>query len=297
MAAEVAQRWRDGRDGFVLDLERGVFDPRGFEVVHTRAHAEGQAFVRRHHYSRKAKGGGQLFEIRRGADLVGVAIYSQPGGAAVLPAWFPGHEKTSLELSRLVLLDEVPFNAETWMLARTRETLWREGYTGVVSFSDPMPRELRAGGFILAGHVGTAYAASSALYTGQTSRETQWLFGDGTVYPARCRTKIRAYAAGAPPARCQGWRYAVDALLAQGAAPFTFAPGDPAAAVWCDAALAQLARRRIHPGQHRYLWARRGAARRDLERHLAKMGAPRLPYPKLSPEIIAAKLAMGGGRA
>lgn len=295
--AEVAQRWRDGRDGFVLDLERGVFDPRGFEVVPVRAHAEGQAFVRQHHYSRAWKGGGIVFELRRGPDLVGVALYSQPGGAAVLPAWFPGHEKTALELSRLVLLDEVSFNAETYMLARTREVLWREGYTGVVSFSDPMPRERGDGSFLFAGHVGTTYAAASAIYTGQTSQETQWLFADGTVFPARCRTKIRAYAAGKPPARRQGWRYAVGALLAQGADPFTFAPGDHAAAVWCDVALARFARRRRHPGQHRYLWARRGAARRDLERHLAKVGAASLPYPKVSPEIIAAKLIMRGGRS
>lgn len=288
----IASRWRDGRDGFVLDLDRGIFDPRGYEVVHAKKHGDAHAFVHDHHYAGTSKGGGVVFELRRGPLLVGVAIYSQPGGVAVLPAWFPGHEKTSLELSRLVLLDEVPFNAETWMLARTREVLWREGYTGVVSFSDPMPRDLADGDFIFPGHVGTTYGAASAIYTGTTGTETQWLFDDGTVFPLRCRTKIRAYAAGKPDRVCGGWRYSVKALVAHGAPPFTFAPGDEAAAAWCDQALGKFARRRIHPGQHRYLWAKKGGARRDLERHLDKLGVKPLPYPTVPPEIVAAKLRM-----
>jgi hypothetical protein len=295
--ADVALRWDHGRDGFLLDLDRGLFDPSSHEVVHVRAHAEARAFVGTHHYSGTWKGGGQVFELRRRAKLVGVAVYSQPGGPAVLARWFPGHEKEALELSRLVLLDDVLFNAETWFLARTRELLWRLGYLGVISFSDPAPRDLAGGGFVFPGHVGTTYQAASALYVGRTKREAQWLFGDGSVFPLRCRTKIRAYARGAPPAVCQGWEYARDVLLARGAPPFTFAFGDAAAAVWCDVALGYLARARIHPGQHRYLWAKKGAARRDLERHLAATGIRPLPYPEVPPEIVAAKLLLAPRRA
>lgn len=292
MAIDVSQRWRAGRDGFVIDTDRGVFNPMGYEVVHVRSHANARAFVMEHHYSGTWRGGGEVFELRHGPRLVGVSVYAQPGGAAVLPAWFPAHAKTSLELVRLVMLDEVPFNAETWKLARDREILWREGYTGVVSFSDPMPRDLAAGGFIFCGHVGTTYGAASAIYTGQTGRETQWLFGDGSVFPSRCRTKIRAYAAGAPHRRCQGWEYASARLVAHGAPPFMFAHGDLAAADWCDEALGALARKRSHPGQHRYLWAKRGAARRDLERHLEELGVTALPYPEIDPAIVAAKINM-----
>lgn len=292
MITNVAQRWREGRDGFVIDMERGVFDPRGYEVVHARSHVEAKAFVERHHYSKTWRGGGEVFELRHGSEVVGAGTFAQPGGPAVLGAWFPGHEKTSLELSRFVLLQGVPFNAETWMMARARELLWREGYTGIISFSDPMPRDLASGGFIFAGHVGTIYAASSAVYTGQTREETQWLFADGTVFSPRLRTKIRAFGHGDPLARCAGWASAVEVLLAHGAPPFTFEHGDTRAVRWCDEALAKLARRRRHPGQHRYLWAKRGGARRDLDRQLDKKGVGQMPYPRVTPEILAAKLNM-----
>jgi len=52
---EVAQRWREGRDGFVLDLDRGVFDPSGYEVVHIRV--EGDDVARRAMSSLRFSGG------------------------------------------------------------------------------------------------------------------------------------------------------------------------------------------------------------------------------------------------
>lgn len=289
-------RWRNGRHGFVLDLSRGVFDPARYEVVHTRTHADASRFVRRHHYSGTTKGGGQVFELHRGGALVGVAVYSQPGGPAVLRAWFPGHEKSALELSRLVLLDDVPFNGETWFLSRTRELLWREGYTSLVSFSDPMPRERLDGTIVLPGHVGVCYAASSAIYTGQTGSDFVYLFGDGTIMPARAIAKVRAYAAGAPDHVAKGWRYATDALVAHGAPLFMFAAGDPRAETWIADALRTLTRKVLHPGQHRYFWTRKGGARKDLERHLAKKNVPVLPYPKVTAEIVAARAAAAAQR-
>jgi len=228
-------RWKYGREGFLLDLERGVFNPSGYDVVRVREQSGSAAFVGEHHYSGTWKGGGLVFDLMHHAKRVGVAVYSQPGGPKVLGAWFPGHEKTSLELSRLVLLDEVPFNAETWMLARTRDLLWRDGYTGVVSYSDPMPRPRADGSLLFPGHVGTTYKAASAIYTGQTKGEAQWLFRDGTVFPSRDRTKIRAFAFGQDT--CKGWDYAKDVLLAQGAPPFEFAFGDERASAWCDSSL------------------------------------------------------------
>jgi hypothetical protein len=285
-----SQRWKLGRDGFVLDLERGLFSPSDYEVVHVRGHAEARAFVETHHYSASWPSAIEVFELRHHELLVGVAVFSEPGGPKVLPKWFPGHEETSVELGRLVLLDEVSFNAETWMLTRAFEVLWRTGYTGIVSFSDPMPRSLRSGRVIFPGHLGTTYKAKGAIYTGRTAREKVWTFDDGTVFPSRCRTKIRAYAAGKPPDTCSGWEYAARRLVQYGAPPFAFEHGDPGAASWCDAALARLARVARHPGQHRYLWARRGGARRDLERNLERLRVPPLPYPKLDEEQVRARL-------
>lgn len=296
METTVAQRWRDGRDGFVLDLARGLFSSAGFEVVHTKRHVDPRAFVEQHHYSASWPNAIEVFELRRAAALVGTAIYSEPGGPAVLTKWFPGHEATSLELGRLVLLDEVAFNAETWFMARCAEVLWQEGYTNIVSFSDPMARETADGLVLTPGHIGGIYQGASAIYTGTTRREAQWLFADGTVFPSRCRTKIRAYAAGKPAKVCEGWRYAVKALLAHGAPPWTFEHGDARAAIWCDEALAALTTARVHIGQHRYLMPRRGAARRDLKKRLAVLKVKPKAYPKVDAAILIARARMNEQR-
>lgn len=276
------QRFRKGRSGFVLDLERGVFDPRGYEVVHAgRAHAEARAFIEEHHYAASWPTALDVFELRHHERLVGSLVVAEPNGPKVLPKWFP-FPKEAAELSRLLLLDEVPFNAESWFIARVFELLWRIGYAGLVSFSDPMPRERSDGTVVMPGHLGTTYMAASALYLGRTGREPQWLFPDGTVFPKRSRSKIHAYARGATARLCQGWSGAVDRLIARGAPPFTFAHGDPAAARWCDDALTALAVKRRHPGQHRYLFAKRGGPRKTLLKHLEDNRLPILPYPRIS---------------
>lgn len=292
----VAQRWRDGRDGFVLDLDRGLFTPADYEVVHTRHHAEARAFVEQHHYSSSWPSATEVFELRRHEQLVGTAIFSEPGGPAVLHKWFEGAEAESVELGRLVLLDEVHFNAETWFASRATDILWREGYTGIVSFSDPLPREMADGHILTPGHVGVTYQAWSAIYTGQTRRERQWVFADGTVFPSRCRTKIRAYAAGKPDKVCEGWRYAAKALVAHGASPFVFEHGDARAAAWCDQWLAVLATPRVHPGQHRYLKAKRGAPLRALRRRLEALKVPQLAYPQLDAATLLARARMNEQR-
>jgi hypothetical protein len=96
-------------------------------------------------------------------------------------------------LGRLVLLDEVPGNGETWFLGRCFACLRREGLAGVVLFSDPCRRLNREGVQVFGGHVGTVYQAHNAVYLGRGTPRTLALLPDGRVFgvpPVRNVIKI-----------------------------------------------------------------------------------------------------------
>lgn len=175
----------------------------------------------------------------------------------------------AVELGRLVLLDDVGVNAESWFVARFFELLRREGYGGVVSFSDPQPRLTSAGDIVLPGHVGTVYQALNATYTGRGRARLLWLLPDGRVMSERALAKIKGQE--------RGWRYAVAQLVDAGAAPL--ADGEDAAA-WLGQQLPRTCRRLRHGGNHRYVWALDRAGKRRLQPHLEARGLARLPYPK-----------------
>ena len=171
---------------------------------------------------------------------------------------------TATELGRLVLRDPVGFNAETWFLARCFHALAAEGFTGVVAFSDPMPRRDAAGHTVFAGHVGQIYAASSAVYLGQRRAGTLRLLPDGTVFSARAMSKIRLGE--------RGWRYAVEQLVTAGAEAPAKTTADELAA-WLPRALAAVTRPAKHPGNHKYVIPLDRATRRAMPASL--------PYPRL----------------
>lgn len=105
--------------------------------------------------------------------LVGVAVFGVPVQRAVLSSALPTLEpyRESQELSRFVLLDEVPANAESWFLARCFGELRDAGVRGVVSFADPVPRRAADGTVLAPGHVGIIYQAAGAAYAGRRVRD------------------------------------------------------------------------------------------------------------------------------
>jgi hypothetical protein len=254
----LCQRWRNRRDSYRPAGE--PFDPRAFEVAEIPGDTTARAFVERHHYSGAYPAARRRFGLyAKGGTLSGVAVFSHPCRPDVLTSVFPGTHTDSVELGRFVLLDDVKANAETWFLARCFE-LCRGWVRGVVSFSDPFPRATVDGRQVFAGHIGTIYQASNAVYLGQGKRATLKLLPDGRVFSARAISKIRAQE--------RGWRYAAAQLEAFGAEPLT---GDPAA--WLGEWLPRLTRTVRHPGNHRYAFPLWRPARRALPASL--------PYPKL----------------
>lgn len=259
MNCNLCQRWVRGRAAW--RPAREAFDPRAFDVASIGSDRVARDFVVGHHYARSYPAARYRFGIYERGELAGVAVFSVPMHAAVLRPWGMGD---AVELGRLVLLDRVLANAESWFVARCFELLRREGLAGVVSFSDPEPRATASGEVVFAGHVGTTYASLNAVYEGRARSQTLRLLPDATVLSARAVAKVRQ--------RERGWRYVVDQLVQAGApAPESFEGG--ALRAWVDEAIARVTRPLRHHGNYRYAWGLTPGARRML-------GAS-LPYPKV----------------
>lgn len=260
------QRWREGRDRYRPAGE--TINPARYDVAALESDAVAKRFILEHHYSGTYPAARFRFGLYRGADLVGVAVFSHPCSNAVLTKVFPGPALEAVELGRFVLLDDVEGNGETWFLARCFDGLRRAGIRGVVSFSDPLPRVTAAGRRVFPGHVGTIYQAHNARYTGRGDSRRLHLLPDGQVLSHRAVQKLRRDE--------RGWHYVVEQLLRAGAPAFPSDAGDRQA--WVARALAAVTRSVRHPGNHRYCWPL------DRRREIA---LPALPFPKAA-DVLAA---------
>lgn len=255
-ASPWCQRWRHQQQSW-RHLSEGGFDGSRYDVGPLDEPAA-RRFLAIHHYA----GASYPAALRRygltereTGKLVGVLVAGAPTNDKVLTCAFPTLEpyRQSAEVSRLALIDDVLANGETWFLARVLRQLLEEGFRGLVSFADPMPRWNSAGQLTKRGHVGAVYMATAgALYTGRGTARTLTLLPDGTVLNARSAQKVRA--------QDQGHRYVEQRLVDLGAAPPR--PGQDRA-VWMAEALHSInARRERHGGNHRYLF-RLGRSERD----------------------------------
>lgn len=242
-----AQRWLFRRDSYRPAGE--TIRPSEYDVE-PLPELRAKDFVVTHHYSQTYPAARFRFGLYRRGELAGVAVFSHPCNERVLSI-FPGPARASVELGRFVLLDAVPGNGETWFLARCFEQLRAAGLTGVVSFSDPVPRSTLDGRTVFAGHLGTIYQAHNARYLGRGKARTLRLLPDGRVYSDRAISKVRALD--------RGWRYAAAQLEEAGAEPLS---GDPAE--WLRRWLPRLTRQLRHPGNHRYAWILQPKLRRAL---------------------------------
>lgn len=113
---------------------------------------ETKQFIQTWHYSKSARSLKQthVFKLvdKISNDLIGVAIYGQPMSRH--------HDKSTIELRRLCLINDTPRNTESWFISRTIKWLTiNTDYNKIISFADPNQ-----------GHVGTIYKASNFKYEG-----------------------------------------------------------------------------------------------------------------------------------
>ncbi|MDT5024256.1 MAG: hypothetical protein QOE61_682 [Micromonosporaceae bacterium] len=275
------QRWRSRHHSWRHTSEGG-FDPNRY-VVTPLAERPAREFVTHHHYSAtwpSAKlryglvdrwpvdehtGPGTLW--LPWGQLVGTLVLGVPMQRKVLTGPFPTLEPyhESLDLSRLVILDSVPANAESWFCARVFELAAAAGIRGIVAFSDPIPR-WRGTDLILPGHVGTIYQASNFIYTGRGTPRTLILLPDGTALTARAAAKVTGGERGRDGV--------VARLVAQGATP----PAGEDPAEWLAQALHGIGVRKVrHPGNHRYIHR---IGRTRAERTRVVIGMSSQQYPK-----------------
>ncbi len=241
--------------------EDGGFDRRRYTVT-AIGHDVAHQFVTTHHYL----GSYPADKLRYGLvdkhsdRLVGVAVFAEPASRRVLTKPFGERIGGSVAstLSRFVLLDEVPANAETFFLgAAFRDAAREHQLLAVVSFSDPMPRPA-PGGAVLAGHVGGIYAAEGrGRYARRGTGRTLVFLPDWTLLSDRTAQKIRKGEPGAAAA--------IARLVGYGATPP--ATGEHMGR-WLSVALAEVgAVRASHAGNHRWLFALGTRTQRTLVRH------------------------------
>lgn len=240
-----SQRWKMGRAFWRVDRDEG-FRKTDYAVDVIRD-SVAETFVTANHYSGSYPIAQERIGLFRGRHLVGVAVFSIPINNNVVPRYTgqPSHKGT--ELGRFVLLDEVPYNAESWFLAGAFRALraLRPNVSVVVAYSDPMPRRTSLGQVILPGHVGISYQAGNAHYLGRASSKVLHLTPAGVALSTRAISKVRLQEHGADSAERRLVR------LGAPARPFGQHPAE-----WINDVLASKVFLRVkHPGNHVYAWA------------------------------------------
>jgi len=129
----------------------------------------GKEFVKLHHYSKGIHNGPMCYGLfmKNGFELLGVIAFATPCSENVCSSVFGVENKRSVtELHRLVLLDHIPRNSESWFISRALKLFKKDrpNYDAVLSFADATQ-----------GHIGTIYQATNAIYTGMSGKATFYL--------------------------------------------------------------------------------------------------------------------------
>lgn len=243
------QRWRQGRERYRPAGEPFEASRYGVEPIDF---AEARRFVVEHHYSGSMPAARlQLGLVRKASAwqasaLAGVVVFSVPVQEHAVPAWLDLPPRLGIEIGRLVLLDDVAANGESWCLGRAFRLLRRllPEVRGVLSYCDPLERRDAEGRVVKRGHIGTVYRAFNGRFAGRSAARSLLLARDGRSVNERTLSKIRLGE--------QGAGYAVRQLQALGApAP---RPGEDGPA-YVSRALAEGGFRKVrHPGNLAFTW-------------------------------------------
>ncbi len=228
---------------------------------------EAKAFVEQHHYSGSCSPTMAPFGLWRRGTLSGVAVFGPLPSENAHNAVFPSLSTTeALTLGRLVLLESVPANGESYFVSRCFDLLRKRGVVAVESCADPQPRETAGGERTHRGHIGTIYQALNGRYTGRTNPASLRLLPDGSVLSNRTQGKLVRGERGQSTAVAQLVRFGATA------------PTDGEDTLeWLRRWRGELTRAFRHYGNHRYMWM----IDKRRERELVPYG-PRLAYPKVT---------------
>jgi len=157
----------------LLEQRCTTFRSDGVHQVRRVDLADVRSFVSDHHYTGSCPPCRHAIGLYAEGRLVGAAVFGPPAYAQTASSVLDGAEgEQVLELRRLVLLDGVARNAESWFLARAMKMLPAETEV-VVAFSDA------------ALHYGACYQAANFIYTGRTSPTYHYVGADGSYLHKR----------------------------------------------------------------------------------------------------------------
>lgn len=260
----LSKRWRDREQRWIAP--GALFNPKLY-AVDVITDKQAKPFCVQQHYSGSYPAARLAVGLFRYTRLVGVAVFSVPMNECVIPKYTALEARQGAELGRFVLQDKVPFNAESWFLARARRALaeHKPEIEAFVSYADPLARW--AGQLLVKpAHYGTIYQASNATYVGRATARTIVLAPNGQIVPPRALSKVRNQE--------QGHQYSARLLESLGAPPRQFGeiPAD-----WVKRALQAPGFQRVrHPGNLTYVF---GTDAR-LMRAMNKLHGGGLPYEK-----------------
>jgi hypothetical protein len=285
MITDRSQRWRDRRARYVPATSE--IDPRALSVDVIDTVRDAAPFVKAHHYagsmpvSRLSVG---LFRNGRGgrADLVGVCVFAVPiNNASVPKSAGLDQPRAACDLGRLVLLDDVGGNGESFLVSRAFRLLRREKpeIISVISYADPVRRVDANGQIFLPGHVGSLYAVMGSRYVGRSSPRTDLILPDGRPISSRAISKIRNGETGQ--------RYAIDDLIRAGARSPSI--GEDRGAWLAAIEREGIVHRRRHPGNHIYLFPLTKAAK-IAARRIREFSYPVLERGRTSGDVTAMPL-------
>jgi hypothetical protein len=169
MQTQLAFQSEDGSSNLSSPLNNFSYDVRKIDTK------LGKEFVKKYHYSKGIHNGPMCYGLfeKNCFDLIGVIAFANPCSENVCSSIFGIEEKRSVtELHRLVLLDEVPKNSESWFISRTLKLFKKDKpkYNAVLSFADATQ-----------GHIGTIYQATNAIYTGMSGKATFFIDSDNRL--------------------------------------------------------------------------------------------------------------------
>lgn len=128
-----------------------------YQIIKTKSTDLYSAFVKKNHYTKTlARGCSDVFVLKVGGKIAGVAMYGVPTGTRVRSKY----GNNTVELKRFCLSNVCLKNTASWFIAKTIKLLPKG--LQIVSYADQNQ-----------GHEGTIYAASNFKYIGQ-SKPTQY---------------------------------------------------------------------------------------------------------------------------
>lgn len=279
MIIDECQRFTNGRESRRPAGE--LITKSAFDIAPIESDAIAREFVATHHYAKHASPSAHRFGLYHHGELEGVALFGPPPSENAHAKVFPTlADEEAVTLGRLVLLDSVPGNAESYFIARCFELLAkpalyhpldkhgnpRRPVAAIESCADPQPRLLPDGTKTHRGHLGIIYQATNGRYVGKTDANTMHLLPDGTCFSKRTMSKIRGNE--------RGGAAAVAKLVSFGAESLDPNADRAERIAYVARWRAALCTKMRHHGNHRYLWCL------DRRRRSEILTLPALAYPK-----------------